>query len=150
MAPRHVYGPRALGALLGPVLRPAWRRRAPATAQLLMDWDSIVGPAIARDTMPRRLAGGTLAISCNGPVAMELQHLSDALIARINSHFGQKLVQRLRFMQDGSDIGRPSPDLPPPPSQQATQEAAHAVRDLPEGALRDALAALGRAVLSRR
>ena len=42
------YGaPRPVGGLLAPILRPAFRKRAPATAQLLADWDTIMGPAIA-------------------------------------------------------------------------------------------------------
>ena len=72
---RHVYGPRPVGALMPRLTRPAFRRRAPATAQVLADWSAIVGPAIAAVTTPRRLAAGTLTIACAGPIAMELQHL---------------------------------------------------------------------------
>src|SRR5947209_95459 len=77
---RHVYGPRALGALVPAVTRAAFRRRAPATAQVLTDWAAIVGPALADVTLPRRLQGGTLSISCAGPIAMELQHLTTELL----------------------------------------------------------------------
>ena len=76
---RHVYGPRPLGALrAGRSCAPAFRRRAPATAQVLADWAAIVGPAIAAVTTPRRLFAGTLAIGCAGPVAIELQHLASS------------------------------------------------------------------------
>jgi hypothetical protein len=147
---RNVYGPRSIGALLAPVLRPTWRKRAPATAQIIADWHSIVGPAIARDTTPRRLSNGTLLISCNGPVAMELQHLSDALVARINTHVGHPVVQRLRFSQDATESDRPIHAPPRPPNPKALQAVEKAVSDLPEGPLRDALAALGRAVVTQR
>ena len=66
-SPRHVYGPRSVGAVLPPIVRPAFRRRSPAAAQVLADWEAIVGPALAAATTPRKLFSGTLAIACAGP-----------------------------------------------------------------------------------
>ena len=143
---RHVYGPRPVAALLPSVTRATFRRRAPATAQVLADWAQIVGPALAAVTTPRKLFSGTLAIACAGPVAMELQHLSAELMARINGHLGRVAVTRLRFIQD---VPHPPP-APPPPRPQAREAARRAVAALPEGPLRDALEALGRVVLTQR
>lgn len=144
-AERHVYGPRQVSALVPALVRPAFRRRAPATAQVLADWEAIAGPALAAVTTPRRLFAGTLSIACTGPVALELQHLSGQLIERINTHLGQVAVTRLRFVQDA-----PPPAAPPPrPRPQAVAEARAAVAGLPQGELRDALEALGRMVLTR-
>jgi hypothetical protein len=144
---RHVYGPRPLAALMPRLTRPAFRRRAPATAQVLADWPAIVGPAIAAVTTPRRLAAGTLTIACSGPIAMELQHLSGEVIERINSHLGGRTVTALRFVQ--------TPEFSPPPAAQprAADPARLAAVDtalapLPAGELRDALAALGQAMLA--
>jgi len=142
---RYVYGPRPLGALVPTVVRPAFRKRSPALAQVLQDWDLIVGPAIAGVATPQKLFGGTLSIVCSGPMAVELQHLSEQLMGRINGHLGKVAVTRLRFRQDL----RPLPPPPPPPRPQANAEARAAVSALPAGELRDALEALGRAVLSR-
>jgi hypothetical protein len=140
---RHVFGPRPLAALIPPLVRPAFRKRAPATAQILADWEAIMGPAIAVVTTPRKLFAGTLSIACVGPVAMELQHLAPTLIGRINAHMGQIIVSRLRFVQDL----QPLPP-PPPVRRPATEAARDAVSSLPEGPLRDALEGLGRMVLS--
>jgi hypothetical protein len=142
---RHVYGPRPVGALVPAVVRPAFRRRAPGTAEVLADWDAIVGPAIAAVTTPRKLFSGTLAIACSGPMAVELQHLSEQLIGRINGHLGRVAVTRLRFMQEM----RPPATAPPPPRPRAVAAAKAAVAALPAGELRDALEALARAVLAR-
>src|ERR1700722_19743175 len=131
---RHVYGPRAVGALLPAVVRPAFRSRAPATAQVLADWEAIVGPAIAAVTTPKKLFSGTLAIACSGPMALELQHLSEQLIGRINGHLGRVAVTRLRFMQEL----RPLAATPPAPRQRAVAAAKAAVGALPGGELRDA------------
>ena len=140
---RHVFGPRPLGALIPPIVRPAFKKRSPATAQVLADWKIIMGPAIAATTTPRKLFAGTLSIACIGPVAMELQHLAPTLIGRINAHMGQILVSRLRFVQDIQ------PNTPPPPARKPANEAAQkAVATIPDGELRDALESLGRMVLS--
>jgi hypothetical protein len=143
---RHVYGSRPIGALMPRVTRPAFRRRSPATAQVLADWSAIVGPAIGAVTTPRRLTGGTLTIACAGPIAMELQHLATEVIARINAHLGRQVVSSLRFTQT-FEPGRPPAPSPTSldPSRLAVVEAS--LGNLPEGELRGALAALGRALL---
>jgi hypothetical protein len=143
---RHLYGPRPLGGVLAPLLRPAFRRRGAATAQLIADWEAVVGPALAALTTPRLLSGSRLTIACTGPVALELQHLSAALIGRINAHLGKEAVTTLRFVQ----ARREAPPSPPPPPARAVAEAARAVAELPEGPLRDALQRLGAAVLADR
>ena len=147
IADRHVYGPRMLSALLPRLVRPAFRAMTPGAAVLMADWDSIVGPMLAAVSVPRRLAAGTLTIACAGPVAMELQHFATELISRINTHLGSTTVRSLRFVQTTSVAPRPvQPPPPAPPWVVAAAETAVAV--LPEGELRAALAALGRAVLA--
>ena len=138
---RFVYGPRPVGALMPAVTRPVFRRVSPATAQVLVDWPAIVGPALAAVTMPRRLVGGLLTIACAGPVAMELQHLSTELMGRINGHLGQQVVLGLRFVQ--TQVPPPAPAQPPTPEPAIEPE----LPGIPEGPLRQALAALGRALL---
>ena len=145
---RHVYGPRPVSALLPRLTRPAFRRRAPATAQVLADWSAIVGPAIAAVTTPRRLSSGTLTIACAGPIAMELQYLSGELMGRINAHLGSQAVTGLRFVQT-TTLAPPVATPPPPPDPSALAAIDAAVADVPESGLREALAALGRAMLSQ-
>jgi hypothetical protein len=145
---RHVYGARPLGALVPHLTRPAFRRRAPATAQVLADWSAIVGPAIAAVATPRLLVSGTLTIACAGPIAMELQYLGGELIARINTHLGTQVVNGLRFVQTiARDAPAPQQLAALDPADQAQAEGA--VSHLPEGELRTALAALGGAILAR-
>jgi hypothetical protein len=143
---RHMFGPRALGAVLPAVTRPAFRRRAPASAQVLTDWPAIVGPALAAVTMPRRLAGGVLTIACAGPVALELQHLATALIERINAELGRVTVTQLRFVQQSL----PAPPPPPAPPPRRAAVSLRRLEHLPEGPLREALQRLGAAVLTER
>ena len=143
---RSIYGPSPLSALLPALVRPAFRGRAAATAQVLADWAAIVGPAYAGVTTPQRLSSGTLTIGCSGPLAMELQHVAPALMERVNAHLGRVAVTRLRFVQSAPvQPPAPRPAARPP----ATQAAQDAVASLPPGDLRDALERLGRVVLAR-
>jgi hypothetical protein len=146
IADRHVYGPRPLGALVPRLARPAFRAMGPGTGQVMADWDAIVGPMLAAVSVPRRLAAGTLTIACAGPVAMELQHYAPELISRINTHLGTTTVRALRFVQTMSVTPQTAPPSPMPPWVAAAAETA--VAALPQGDLRAALAALGRAVLT--
>ena len=144
---RRFYGPRPLGTLVPRLTRPAFRARGPATAQVMGDWAAIVGPLLASVSAPRRLATGTLTIACAGPVAIELQHYAGELIERVNIHLGSPTVRALRFVQTA--LPAPHPAVPSAPvSLAVTTAAASAVDALPEGELREALAALGRAVLA--
>jgi hypothetical protein len=145
---RHVYGPRPLAALVPGIARPALRKRSPAAAQLIADWSAIVGPALANRTVPKKLVGGRLTIGCTGPVAMELQYLAPQLIARINLHSGAIVVEQLAFVQAIEAV--PPPSIRPKPTEETNKRAEYAVRHLPDGELRAALAALGRAVMTER
>jgi hypothetical protein len=144
---RHVYGPRPVGALVTGVTRPAFKGQSTATAQIMIDWAIIIGPALAAVTAPKRLSGNTLTIACSGPIAMELQHLASEVVNRINSHLGQPIVRSLRFVQIA--MLAPSNIVPPPPSRAVTA-ANEAVAHLPPGDLRDALASVGSFVMSAK
>ncbi len=135
-------GPRPLGVLIPAITRPAFRKRAPAAAQVLADWEAVIGPALAAVTVPRRLHGGTLTLACSGPVAMELQHLSEWVLARVNAYLGSRAVERLRIIQGVL----PAPPNPAPPVKPRPDPK---LPGIPPGPLRDALAALGRAMPPR-
>ncbi len=142
---RHVYGPRPVGTLVTRLTRPAFRRRAPATAQVLADWPAIIGPALAAVTTPRRLHGGTLTLACSGPIAMELQHLAGEVMARINAHLGTKAVTALRFVQTVSQA-LPASAVAHTLDPARLAEIEGKVAGMPDGELRSALSALGRAI----
>jgi hypothetical protein len=133
---RRFFGSRPIGALVPALTRPAFRKHSPAAAQMMADWPTIVGPALAATTAPRRFAAGTLTLGCAGPVALELQHLAGPLMERINGHLGRPLVQRLKFVQYAVNAEQ----IPLLARQRARQVD---IPDFPEGSLRDALAALG-------
>ncbi len=149
---RFFGGPRALGALLPRLTRPAFKRRSPAGAALMADWPAVVGPALAAVTTPKRLGNGTLVIGCAGPVAMELAHLAPQLIGRINAHLGQTAVERLRFVQQASFPGAAAPSAAPRRAEPAAlpPRVREAVAAVSGNELREALEKLARGVYRNR
>lgn len=141
--PRRNYSPRGIAGLLAPVLRPAFKRRAPAAAQLLADWPQLAGPDLSARAAPVKFAGGTLTLACTGPTAMELQMLGPQIITRLNLALGHGMIERVRFVQQAPAIAAPgaarlsvAPVMPPD--------------NLPDGPLGEALARLYQGIKSRR
>ncbi|MCE2509789.1 MAG: DUF721 domain-containing protein [Alphaproteobacteria bacterium] len=100
-------GTRSLAQLVPHITRRALGRRGAAVAGLVSKWPDIVGPAIARASLPRKLifpkgerSGGTLQIAVAGSLAVELQHLEPQVLERINGFLGYAAVKRLRLVQD--------------------------------------------------
>jgi hypothetical protein len=133
-APRN-FAARGIAGLLAPVVRPAFRRRAPAAAQLLADWAQLAGPELAARAAPVKFAGGTLTLACTGPAAMELQLLAPQVIARLNLALGHAMIERLRFIQQ-------APASPPARAAVLAAKPVTPPKDLPEGPLGEALARL--------
>ncbi|SIQ47169.1 hypothetical protein SAMN05421828_10548 [Acidiphilium rubrum] len=137
--PRH-YAPRGIAALLAPVVRPALHRRGMALATLVEDWSTIAGPDIASRSLPVKFAAGTLTLACTGPDALELQHRTPDLIARINLALGGGTIVRLRFI-----------DMPRPPAERTKSRRTAITTEpppltgpdaLPDGPIGEALARL--------
>ncbi len=141
--PPRNYAPRGIAALLAPVLRPAFRKRAPAAAQLLADWPTLAGPDLAARAAPIKFAAGTLTLACSGPTAMELQLNAQALISRLNLGLGNAMVERLRFIQQ-------VPNLPATPLKIPPRAPLAAPKNLPEGELGEALARLYQGIGQKR
>jgi hypothetical protein len=147
---RFPGAPLPLSSLVPAITRPAFRKRSPAGVQVLTDWATIVGPALAAVTSPLRLTSGTLTLACAGPVAMELQHLAPELIGRINAQLGKVVVERLRFVQQ-APAGGPAPRAAaPPPAGPLPESVTNRLADLPEGELRQALEKLASRVYRNR
>ena len=141
--PVRTYAARGIAALLAPVLRPVFRKRAPAAAQLLADWPVLAGPGLAVRAAPVKFAAGTLTLACSGPVAMELQLSAPAIIQRLNLGLGSATVERLRFVQQAvvAPSARPILSRARKPSPPPT--------GLPEGPLGEALARLYEGIQSK-
>ena len=138
--PKRNYAPRGIAGLLAPVVRPAFTRRAPAAAALLADWPNLAGAELAVRAAPVKFAGGTLMLACEGPAALELQHMAPDIIARLNLALGCRMVERLRFVQQATGVADP------PIASVRRKAPAPAPTDLPEGPVGEALARLYQAI----
>ena len=152
-APRR-GGMRSVGASLPAATKGAVARRGFAEARILMDWAGIVGDTLARHTLPERLArsrgqdGGVLHVRVAGAFALELQHLEPVLVERINSHFGHAAVSRLKLIQGlPAEMTKPR-RRPRPLGAAAEMRLAESVERIGDARLKDALARLGRAILT--
>lgn len=149
---------RPLSAALPGITRAALGKKGFALAQLLTDWDSIVGPTLAAATAPMRLIrarapedGAVLEVRVEGAAAVELQHSEPRVIERINAHFGYAAIRRLKLRQ--GPVGAGAPGAVPTIRRIGVAEERSLFRQLEgvgDDSLRDALAGLGRAVIGSR
>jgi len=133
-------GPRPIGALVPGITKLAFRSHGWMVARLIGEWEQIVGPALAAETVPLKVAGGTLTIGCAGPVGLELQHLAPMLLARISAQLGATVAERLRVVQH---VVAARAEAEVVVTDSVEQEVA---ADLPTDTLDEALAALAAAV----
>jgi hypothetical protein len=142
---------KPLSVLLNDVFADAYAKRGFAARELVTRWAEIAGPEIARHSeplkmqWPRPVEGqqqepATLVLRVEGPMALEIQHSSDALLQRVNRFFGWNAVGRLALRQAPLSR-RDRPARPKPPD--ANAESLAAVED---EELRAALARLGASI----
>ena len=132
-------------------------------SELILNWDDIVGERLAASSRPIKLQwpargnGGhpdgpipaaTLIVREESGFAIELQHMADQVLARINGHLGWRCVGRLAFRQGPIERQPSSASRRPAPSPVALAQASNSVVDVVDEALRSALARLGAHVMS--
>lgn len=150
---------RSLAELTSRVLADAFKKQGFASTELVTRWPAIVGAEIAAHAEPIRLQWprapadeplqpATLVLRVEGPAAIEIQHLSNLILERVNRFFGWQAVGRIALRQAPLSRRAPRPQHACPDPKAAADVAATlgAVADAP---LRDALARLGAAVKRR-
>jgi len=152
--PGHSY-PRPLKDLLHKTLGDAFAKQGFASTELVTRWAEIVGAEIAahsepeRIRWPRRVEGeapepGTLVLRVEGPTAVEIQHLADVVLERVNRFFGWRAVGSLQLRQ--APLGRRQQQPRAAPDPDATAAVAANLTGIADENLRDALARLGAAI----
>ena len=97
---------RAIGALLPGIAGETLGRRGFAEGTIFHQWREIVGPDIAADCLPEKLAfpagrrsDGSLQVLANGGAALELQHRANQILERVNGYLGYGAVAHLKIRQ---------------------------------------------------
>ena len=151
-------GPRAIAQSLSAVTKGVFSKRGFADGAILKDWAVIAGEHLARHSQPERIihpkspgSGGALHLTIDsGSMAIELQHLEPLLIERINGYFGFKAVDRLKITQGPLPKAEEKPGRPLKPLKPAEEATlAESLMEVDDAELRQALKALGRAVMGR-
>jgi hypothetical protein len=137
----------AVGSDTAPLGAAAFARAGFADPSLVLHWEKIAGPEVARLTRPLRLAqgaqGGVLTLMAEPGAALFLSHETRALAERINTYLGRPAVARLKFVQ--ASLARraaPVPNLKPAQAIASSDPVLSYAG--PEG-LREALLKLARA-----
>ncbi len=146
------FHPRAVGHFTRKLTRPALRLRGFRDVDILAHWQAIVGSQLAGWSRPERLShygrdGATLTVRVEGAMALEVQHYSAQILARINQYYGDNVVKKLQIIQ--APLTTHVPVKPAAPLRQEEIDHAAARLDMPEGELKQALARLG-AHIARR
>ena len=99
------FVPRAIRSVVPKITKPILRKRGFSDVNILADWPEIVGPKWAEVTSPEKLRlkpKGTLYLQLDsGGTAVLLKHIEVEIIDRVNTYFGYKAVQQLKFIQSG-------------------------------------------------
>ena len=148
--------PKPLHELAGKTIADLFARQGFASTGIVTHWREIVGAEIAdhaepiRMVWPRRVheddpEPASLVLRVEGPVALEIQHLSGVIIEKVNRFFGWRAVGRIQIRQAPlARRGRKAPRAAPDPA--AVARFAAGMADIKDDDLRDALARLGAAV----
>ncbi|HMK90455.1 MAG TPA: DciA family protein [Methylocystis sp.] len=154
----------ALSEYVNRALDPLVARQGFGEATLLTQWEAIVGARIGAICAPERLIWpprakkrpaeaeaqpATLALRVEPGFGLDIQHMSGAIIDRVNAHLGWRCVAKLSLRQAESTRPTTKRAKPQPPNPAAQARAAAAAEGVEDEALRAALVALGERVLSR-
>jgi hypothetical protein len=145
---------KPLRDLVGKTIADTLARQGFVSTGIVTHWPEIVGEEIAAHAEPIRMQWprrqgedtpepATLALRVEGPVALEIQHLSDVIIARVNRYFGYRAVGRITIRQ-APLARREARATAPAPDPETVARLAGSI-DIADENLRMALARLGAA-----
>lgn len=114
---RHRIFAKSVAAFVPQLTRKAFERFGFSTATLIMDWERIAGPEVARMAVPERVkwphgalrqgdtespverGAATLVLRVDPAFALEVEYRSRQILERVNSYFGYRAIADLRLLQ---------------------------------------------------
>jgi hypothetical protein len=151
---------RSIADVAAPSLARLFGKRGLANMEILAHWPEIVGAELGAACAPEKIVwpraaaqadaepgvrlGAVLHIRVEGPQAVELQHRTEEIIARINRLFGFQAIEKIRIVQ--APLARPQRHAAPPAAEKGNAGAGSDRRDKPLDA---ALARLARGIKKR-
>jgi len=156
MAKPGFISAKPLSVLLSDVFSDAYAKQGFAARELVTRWAEIAGAEIALHSQPLKMQWprpvegqpqepATLVLRVEGPMALEIQHSSDVILARVNRFFGWSAVGRLALRQ--APLTRPKVrPASGAPNARAVAEVAETLSAVEDEHLRAALARLGASI----
>ena len=156
MAKPGFVSAKPLSVLLSDVFSDAYAKQGFAARELVTRWAEIAGAEIAAHSQPLKMQWprpvegqpqepATLVLRVEGPMALEIQHSSDVILARVNRFFGWSAVGRLALRQ--APLSRPKTRaVTHPPDPKVVAKVAETLSAVEDEQLRAALARLGAAI----
>jgi hypothetical protein len=156
MAKPGFISAKPLSVLLSDVFSDAYAKQGFAARELVTRWAEIAGSEIAAHSQPLKMQWprpvegqpqepATLVLRVEGPMALEIQHSSDVILARVNRFFGWSAVGRLALRQAPLSRRKLSA-TPRPPDPKAVAKVAETLSAVEDEQLRAALARLGASI----
>jgi hypothetical protein len=168
---------KAVGSFLPGLTARAFEKFGFSTAQLVMDWPTIVGKEVALLSVPERLKwpprperdtgggdtggaaaeperqrrGATLVLRVEGARALDIHYQSRQILERVNAHFGYAAVTELRLVQ--APLPAHTAHLAASPAARARSASPASVPEvagIADAGLREALRRLGAHLHSAR
>jgi hypothetical protein len=156
--PKRLNRTVGVAEALGGVLDSALKKRGFATRDILSNWGAMAPKPYDKVALPAELKwprgagheGATLYLRCAESQRLALAHEGPMIAAAVNRYFGYFLVREVKLSAEPfirSSAPKPQVAATPPEVAKHADQAVAAVED---PALKDALKALGEAVLSKR
>lgn len=151
-APARTGGPRAVADMLPDIGGAAFRRFGFVQSSIVSRWREIVGARYADVSAPESLrfpagkkSDGVLTLTIDGAHAPMFQHVTPAIIERVNRFFGYAAVARIQLKRGA--LTPPEPRRPAPSGlRPVPRELGDSLREIADPELRACLAALAGAV----
>lgn len=101
------------------VLKKLGRRQPGIHPEIWSRWSEIVGPELARRTIPEGFRNKTLILAVKSSVWLqELSFVKKRLLERLAEEIGPDVVTDIRLVQNSQLPFRPTSEPPPPPKPQ--------------------------------
>lgn len=155
MAPNKRTHAKPLADLVAACVAGAFARHGFTSCEIVTHWEDIVGPEVAAIAEPMRMQwnrshrgddaeSATLVLRVEGPGALEIQHMSDTIVERVNRYLGWRSVSRLALRQAPLMRRRPKPERPKIDEVAAAE--IEQITGIADPGLRAALGRLGAAI----
>jgi len=146
---------RMLADVAKSFLAESFAKQGFTATELVTRWRDIAGPEIAAHSEPLKIRWhrtpegeteepATLVLRVEGPAAIEIQHLSNVIIERVNRFFGWQAIGQIALRQ--APLSQRKQTVRPKPNTAEAARIANTLNEIADVDLRLALGRLGAAI----